>query len=1201
LAVHRAKSGFVKEQKFNENVGLPTTKFKSYNGRFETASIISRVSGHVASRIHKKPEVLIEFASIFLGKGLSFMKLSTDVRDGEVLEEFIVERFFEIFGNEADNRRSLIDSESFWKQVCKKIGNFVCPQNYVIIYGEKRKIHGIPTRNLKEASKAKLWSDLRKRSSMPVTKPETSNAKKDVKETKLRGGGKYGYYSVLSTEELIGGAGGNNKYFKSASTVKNSHNGSKSKCNKPIGNPNATDPDPYGTGCSSASEVSSLDVDFDIRVDDVVKGFVGGGNMGAGNHDAVFSEGEIKHIIECVDQLEEGREVYLLNGARKILPYPLFDQDCGGAPFCGLTCVDTAARLKVDAKRYASMISQKKVIEKGAKEPHLVFTEDIITKVGTQEFLRWYCGSRGLGVCMLVKEGKDYVFHSLTNNRTEKFCVLVNSNNHWTLLSKRSSNANHMYLKGDMVHPDIGCEFLGYGQTIKFGPVILRNDNTDVRSYTNQRDDIVVQGLNQMVTIERTVHLAKVKWNVPFTKVTYVVDSTRAHDLQNELVLCNGDDSAINAVIARLLLGREINSSPDPSVIRDTRDVMKAMASKMKSGRSEPTTKGLIMVNAPNMTARIPNLDVVAENQKLGLVGGGCVNHVDPKRFKLQRTGIFRDSSYGDTWRDVEETGKEVCVAPIGCPIDENHPVSSGLYSVTNEPGLVAGFVGRAMSKAQDQDPVLMKEYCDEAIGFINSLADRTELNIGQEDSSLAGMIHQFRSSNKGKKSARWIDRKVEAYVRYRLNIMTVKQIKRFKRHGCFVKFESNIKEANGGKVKVRPRLIMTMSDLMQFELCWMSNIANAWYDGPIADYQVKHMNSDAMISKIREMQDRKHCVTDYSAFESSIGASVRVVEMTLLRTLCAKAGYYYTLRMLDELELDIMRTLDSQSFSFRIYTRCSGDYWTSLGNGIVSITLMKYCHDRSDIKHLVFKMLAEGDDGCVPDGVPDTVLLRNLGFKFSSSVKGTRSGDTDFLRSLWDHRRWLNIGRVLSSIFWVKKGSKLRLSKQKFLLRTMALSLHHLSPGHPVLWAVVKRIEFETRGCVKFKSADRFLDSWKAWDLSGSFPDVRLDETMVPRVAEGAAGVPGIPSLIQSILEKMILRGDYNFRGLLNDFDDFRERAKASKPDGVDWSTTEMEEAYSLLGLRSPVVDLSSYLEHGVIRKPSQRNTGVRSLGNNL
>merc|ERR1719319_222873 len=107
-------------------------------------------------------------------------------------------------------------------------------------------------------------------------------------------------------------------------------------------------------------------------------------------------------------------------------------------------------------------------------------------------------------------------------------------------------------------------------------------------------------------------------------------------------------------------------------------------------------------------------------------------------------------------------------------------------------------------------------------------------------------------------------------------------------RHGCFVKYESNIKR-RGGKLKVRPRLIMTMSDLMQFELCYLSNISNVWYDGPIEQFQVKHMNPQSMIERIREAQDRTHCVTDYSAFESSITADIRFIENYVIVKLCER------------------------------------------------------------------------------------------------------------------------------------------------------------------------------------------------------------------------------------------------------------------------------------------------------------------------
>ena len=526
---------------------------------------------------------------------------------------------------------------------------------------------------------------------------------------------------------------------------------------------------------------------------------------------------------------------------------------------------------------------------------------------------------------------------------------------------------------------------------------------------------------------------------------------------------------------------------------------------------------------------------------------------------------------------------------------------------MTDEKGRVAAFLGRGCSKKSDKDAEMMSLFLEESLEFLQFYIDGTEMNVPPEDFSVDGLIKQFIKTNRKKKSAKWIDSKCREYRRYMMGGMSASQVRKYKRHSCFVKFESNIKRIKqiddmlaGGVsrqvkralVKARSRLIMTMSGLMQFRLCYLSNIAEAWYDGPIEVFQVKHMDPEKMISRIREKQDQAHCVTDYSAFESSIDADVRKLEMEVIRRLCYKAGYYETVRQMDRMGLDAGRTLHAGRFDFLLNTRCSGDYWTSLANGIVAICLMKFCHKRNMLDAQEFSMLAEGDDGLVPLNVPDEALLESLGFEFSSSTSGTRPGDTDFLRSLWDNKRWLNVGRVLSKIFWVKKACHLRVSKQKFLLRTMALSLHHLSPGHPVLWAVVKYIEKETRGMSGFKSASVYLDTWKEWDLSGSFPDVTCDEGMRSRVAEGADGFPPLPLTVQLQLEQKILAGDLDFQGLLSDYSDFEDNADASKPELVSWQQDDLREGYAIIGAPYVCDDLTRYIEEGIVRRPSKRDT---------
>jgi len=932
-------------------------------------------------------------------------------------------------------------------------------------------------------------------------------------------------------------------------------------------------------------------------VDETEANFIGGGTNGLGETDAIFSTQEALAITNELELLTNMTGFKVRTSIGEVA-----DIDQHGAPFCGMTCVDIAARQPVNVKKYISRVGTN-VIKRDGEPAVKIFTQDVIGTVGTDSYVKAYAQQYGLGVILLHRildaQTGDYQYfqHSQVNNLSGKYVILVFSTalydtGHYTLLMKTHSDVNHMAMEGKYSTPDWGCKILGTSLTLKFGQLVPRRTNADVRSYTNAREAIKLQGQNQIVTTRRHLWLCGYKIRVPFTKKTCVIDATRAHAMSREIATSMSSDVG-DIVQVNLNLGREINSAPDPVVAVHTTQVMKHFAKKVRQAPRRICTEGMVTVNAPNSTAIIPDLDVIQANQRMAVQGGG--------RYKANHFEIpeWRDVEGEIKWRDVDKTklNQVVATAPIGCPVDGGIPVGVGLISLTDEKGIVASGGGRGCSKATlpnaDVDDN-RAEFLKESLEFVDDMLSRTSVeNIIPEDSTLLGLVNQFVRTNEGKKSRRWIDNCIRDYIKYKCGQMTIKQEKKYCRHSAFVKLESNIKRRDG-KVFVRPRMIMTMSKRMQFELCYLANISDSWYAGPIADYQVKHMNPQDMIEKIRQAQDKPHCVTDYSAFESSITADVRRIEMHLLHTMCEKAGYFFTSRTLSELHLDLGRTIHQAGVRLLLNTRCSGDYWTSLGNGVVAICLMRFCHHRNNLTS-DFVMLAEGDDGLVPIEVPNVEELARLGFKFSSETSGTRPGDTDFLRSLWEKRRWLNIGRVLSKIFWVKGNGKLKRSKQMFLLRSMALSLHYLSPGHPVLWAVVKLIEKKTRGYVAFKSAALFLDGWKEWDLSGKFPEVRVCEEMRARVAEGADGFPPLCITAQKVLERRLLSGNLNTIGILQDYPDFADNRDASDITRISLEQADMRRLYGIIGLPYREDDLSMYKEHGVVRQnPARGQSGT-------
>lgn len=1188
MSVERAVNGYQAEKKHNDNVGLITPRFRTEVLRKEIGSRIASVCHDVAIELKAidsklTTPLLREFVSTFMMDGLMYLQLGQTDENGDAVETKLIHFFAKKYGLYAHYRMQLVKNVEFWKKICKEVGKFLCPRNNIIGSDGLMHVHSIPASGLRSASLSRIIALQRKGTPMTEEVQPIKGLKRD-KTNKVR---KYATLNLM-------GSGKGNSFIDS--NVKNAGTGGKSKNDKPIGDKNAVDPDPNCTGTSDGKlEVYPLmeNVPNFGDVDQIKSNFVGSGMSGKGNSDFIFNTEEVQWLNANSWWLD-GSE---LNQKLDTPIGRIMHVDMSGAPFCGLVCVDTACGNQVNVDNYISRIGQNVVRDEEGNKTR-VFTQDIIRTVGTIEFLISYCETQGKGVLFLVNDNGQFHFHSVRRSPADQYIVMVheefNGVGHWTLISKCHSDVRHHHLSGkyrnkdsslfgvktDMAAGIITATTAGLvmrkklcahnlaiplalwsivkmvktRREIAFKGIVPRSDNSEVRNYIEMRERVKFQGMDQIVEVQEHYFISigvlhKNLFKHDFysgPSLRYMIDSVRSYAMVREIACAKDQAEAKEIASNHMLMGREINSRSDPKVFEHTLQVMSWLSECLEETET-PNTRGLIMVNAPNSTAVIPNLEVIDQNFEYGaenLAGGG--------KFTTNMLEVKHDIPM-----ETQKLDKPICVAPIGCPISDGKPVGAGLFSLTDTVGFIAASAGRGCSKEQ-VDAAVHVEFVESSIQFMDRIVDSTDLSqIDEESGTTASKIAFFVSRNKTSKTQKWISRRVKNYLRHKLGKMSCAEERKYKKYTSHIKFESNIKRVNG-KVKVRPRLIMQMSDYMQFELCEIAKISDAWYDGPISHFQVKHMDPGAMIDKIRKFQMRNHCVTDYSAFESSITASVRKIEMHVIKKLLVKSGYVSTLRILNELMLDRGRTINHKNFDFHITTRCSGDYWTSLANGIVSISLMHYCHETKGLEGL-FDMLAEGDDGLISEDVPDVELLKVLGFKFSSEVKGSKPGDTDFLRSLWEKRRYLNVGRILSRIFWVKKAVHLRRSKQKFLLRCAALSLHHMSPGHPVLNAVVRLIDKETRGCSDFKSSKMFLDQWKTWDMSGKIPIVDTNNDMRLRVLEGAEGFPGIPFVTQRWLEEKISNHDLNFMGVLNDFDDYKDCVDASKPSETCYNTDNM------------------------------------------
>lgn len=665
-------------------------------------------------------------------------------------------------------------------------------------------------------------------------------------------------------------------------------------------------------------------------------------------------------------------------------------------------------------------------------------------------------------------------------------------------------------------------------------------NNSDMRTIPNRREKIVHQDSFLRVSVgSRLVCNPWFGALFPFTWVvnklitrfkigtTNLVVSEPLYmtiSVEMEVLALQGLDPL--SCLSSLSRFRELNTPAASGVLTDTAMLLRLFAAGLKRGHKEVPDIGWKPLAAPGLTSYVPNLDTIANNQEIMVLKGRGMHFMDKPNHVIKYS--LAES----------KTDAEIGVYPIGCLHTDKGRVGPGLFSVTNSVNTLAAFCGRAMSKDLTSRAMAnIYEYIEFALTFLDHFIDQVE-DPGEEPI----VEDVFREHYKGKRPETWIAKNLSDYERYRTGRMTAKEEKKFRQNGFFVKFEHNTK--NG---QARPRGIMTMSCLMLMLCCPVLVLIHLWNLSPFSKFQVKSMTPQETFDKIMGHTDEPYSVSDYSAFESSIDQYLRLVESYVIVRLCDRFGW--TQLKANYLKFTLRgRKLTTRWGEFYIGTRCSGDFWTSFGNGIVNVTVMAFCAYKKG-RDLV-KMLAEGDDGLVPSDIPDVDIINGLGLGFSSELKGTQDGDCDFLRKrVVAGKAYLPIGKALGSSLFVKKGHRLKRSKQLAILRNMAHSLYHQSPGHPILSALVNRIWKETSGISDFKGMDSYLQSyWSQTFVDPRLKRVEVDESMREEVAKGAAGFAAFSIPDQLELEKRLEFWPMMYIGrLLDEDEDFIKLIKST------------------------------------------------------
>lgn len=634
------------------------------------------------------------------------------------------------------------------------------------------------------------------------------------------------------------------------------------------------------------------------------------------------------------------------------------------------------------------------------------------------------------------------------------------------------------------------------------------------------------------------------------------VSVTRAVQLLSEIQLIDEEDLSVSLV--SLLKANYANTDDSHgTVYRDTRDYVMYYARQLKILRGAVSNRTVLTTgySAQGSAAYIGNLTIVGLNQFSINVGFSVGKTIDGI-YHLFNHGMFSNGFKSLAVSKLKPVPKKiVSYAPAGSLVTDCGQVGPGNMCTTEPCSLFAALAGRSMVKLPIEGLEDFKEFAIQEIKRLVLTVDSTGVVIDKD------VKRCFEKINRGKRTAKYISRRLRMYDDF---VERGLKNRKFFKNSCFVKFEDSSKIV-GGECRVRPRLIMTMSDYSSVALSPIIQLIDLWNHSAFGKYQIKGCDPSTFNSRIAEFCMKEHIVTDYSAFESSVSGTFKECEEVLVHELCRKFDCLELLRQFKRLTV-FKRELSCEIGTFLISSRCSGDYTTSTFNCLVNYLINAYSAKSKGLDHTNLHLLVEGDDGLTKPEQMDVDLINSIGFEFSANTAGSKPGDVDFLRKRWAHEgTMVSIGRTLKNLFWVNSKQKLSLSKQKAILRAKALSYNCVSPGHPVISSAINFILEFTAGHNAFKGIDLhlnnnlnyvFLQGFNTSDLGKKASEYYVNERLRGMVADGAHGFPPLPMPAQLVLERQFLKGKFYVSSLLNDYDEIIQ-ANINK----EWTTEQLRE----------------------------------------
>lgn len=389
-----------------------------------------------------------------------------------------------------------------------------------------------------------------------------------------------------------------------------------------------------------------------------------------------------------------------------------------------------------------------------------------------------------------------------------------------------------------------------------------------------------------------------------------------------------------------------------------------------------------------------------------------------------------------------------------------------------------------------------------------NFLADKVLLNmrlaLSDDDFRIGFDFAQFKSLMSSK-SADFIN---SAWADY-INACEGFEVRAFERNRQITKYEESSKSP--GLTKCRG--ITVMKGEAYIYLYRILQIQKKVYADPfLSRWMIKGKTPFEMIDQLSAIIEWSHRSQDISGFEKGILHCLREpLENKIIRGafemlgLAREAAYFldFVGSNADNPNMIGARKISHEFFTVYLMIRCSGDFWTSLGNGLVNISIiltghrLRYAQRYTSMEQWwvdaqSLNFVTEGDDALIPLHIWSDVASR-LGMSYSLVSQSHKPGGSDFLKVL--HYpflgptglpyKQLNVVRSLRSLSYVTTTSS-NMNKIMFLLRAKALSLHYLSPGHPILFALCQRIGFLTRGARAYSGWENDVETkWGSESLT--------------------------------------------------------------------------------------------------------------------